>query len=100
MDPNIILLLALPVIIIFFFLPQRKKAKAQEKFIADLSKGDDVVTTSGIIGKVARLDENSVVVQSEQKTFVRVTRNAISMELTEAYFDAKSTSKEKSEKTA
>ena len=100
MDPNIILLLALPVIIIFFFLPQRKKAKAQENFTADLSKGDEVVTTSGIIGKVARLDENSVVVQTEQKTFIRFTRNAISLELTEAFFDTKSTNKEKKEKTA
>ena len=37
--------------------PQQKKAKQEERFVDELSKGQKVVTTTGIHGKVVSLDK-------------------------------------------
>lgn len=68
----------------FFIRPQAKKQKAQNTFITEIKKGDEIVTNSGIIGKVNRIDDNIVQIQIDQKTFVKVLKSAISKELTDS----------------
>jgi preprotein translocase subunit YajC len=49
---------------LFYFIairPQRKRQKEHQQMVAALSKGDEVVTSSGILGKVSSLDENYMV---------------------------------------
>lgn len=49
--------------VIFYFLairPQRKRQKEHNEMVAALSKGDEVVTTAGILGKVTNLNEEYV----------------------------------------
>lgn len=81
-------ILIIVVFYFFFIRPQNKKQKEQASFSDDIQKGDDVVTASGIIGKVNKLDENIITLEVGTKTFIRVTRNAISKEMTEAIFAA------------
>jgi len=59
----------LPMLIIFiavfYFLlvrPQSKRAKEQRKLLDSLAMGDEVLTTGGIIGRVAKLRDNYVVI--------------------------------------
>lgn len=74
------------VIMYFFFLrPQIKRQKEQNQFQLGLKKGDEVVTASGIIGQITRVDENEVTIQVDPKTFIRFTKGAISKEMTESY---------------
>jgi len=50
--------------LIFYFMmwrPQSKRAKEHKALVASLAKGDEVVTSSGILGKVAKLDDDYVV---------------------------------------
>ncbi len=50
--------------VLFYFIairPQRKRQKEHATMVAGLNKGDEVVTTSGILGKVTSLDENYMV---------------------------------------
>jgi preprotein translocase subunit YajC len=50
--------------VLFYFIairPQRKRQKEHAAMVAALSKGDEVVTSSGILGKVTALDENYMV---------------------------------------
>ncbi len=50
--------------VLFYFIairPQRKRQKEHAAMVAALNKGDEVVTTSGILGKVTSLDENYMV---------------------------------------
>jgi len=80
--------LVLPLLIVatfYFFIirPQSKARKDQEAFSDALSKGMDVVTTSGIHGKINKIDGDIIQVQVDTKTFIRFTRSAISRELTE-----------------
>jgi len=78
--------LILVMIIIYFFMirPQQKKAKEQAAFQDDLKRGDNVSLSSGILGKIDRVEEDFVYVEIASKTVVKVTRNAVSKELTDA----------------
>ena len=94
MDTSIINLLFLgSIFAIFYFLmirPQAKKQKEQASFLEDLSKGDEVVTSSGIIGKITKLDDVSVQLQIDQKTFLNFTKGSINKEMTDAYHKSRS----------
>ena len=50
--------------VLFYFIairPQRKRQKEHQEMVSALSKGDEVVTSSGILGKVTTLDDNYMV---------------------------------------
>lgn len=69
----------------FMIRPQAKRQREQGSFTENLEKGDQVVTTSGIIGKVNKVDGNTITLEVG-KTFIPFTRTAISKEMTDAYF--------------
>jgi len=50
--------------VLFYFIairPQRKRQKEHQGMVSALGKGDEVVTSSGILGKVTSLDDNYMV---------------------------------------
>src|SRR6056297_65628 len=50
--------------VLFYFIairPQRKRQKEHAEMVASLNKGDEVVTSSGILGKITSLDDNYMV---------------------------------------
>lgn len=79
------LLVMVVVIWLFFIRPQTKKAKEEQTFITELEKGMEVVTKSGMIGKINKIDDKEIQLQVDTKTFIRITRGAVSKELTDAY---------------
>lgn len=89
MDPSllnpIILMVAMLVFYFLLFRPQQQKAKEQTKFLDSLEKGQDIITTSGIVGRISRIDGNIVTLQIDPKTFIRITKNAISKEMTDSF---------------
>ena len=78
------LLLIVGVFWLFFIRPQSKKAKEQKSFSHEITKGDEVVTASGIIGRINKIEDEIVTLQVDTKTFIRVPRTVISKEMTEA----------------
>lgn len=73
----------------FFIRPQIKKQKEQATFSDSLKKGDEVVTTSGIIGNINKLEDNIITLELDSKTHIRVVKGAISKEMTDQYNAAK-----------
>jgi preprotein translocase subunit YajC len=69
------------VIGIFYFLlirPQQQKAKQLRNQLAQLKRGDSVITAGGLIGTVARLvNDNEVIVEIAEGVRVRVVRSTI-----------------------
>lgn len=68
------------IFVIFYFLlirPQQKKAKEHRAMVADLAKGDEVVTTGGVLGKITDTDENFVALEISEGVNVRVQRMAV-----------------------
>lgn len=65
--------------VIFWFLlirPQQKRAKAHKQMLAELKRGDRVVTSSGIIGRILEIDDEQVLLESGDSK-LRVSRGAI-----------------------
>ena len=72
------------IVVVFFFLmirPQMKKQKEHSAMIAALAKGDEVVTTGGLLGKVTSLSENSIGLQIANDVEVQVQRGAVAQVL-------------------
>ena len=59
-------LLMLGVFYFFFMRPQMKKQKEQGAFANELKKGDEVVTASGIIGQLNKIEDNIVTLEIYQ----------------------------------
>jgi len=57
--------------------PQTKRAKEHKSLLDSLSKGDEVVTTGGILGKVTALDENFITLQISAGVDVQIQRQAV-----------------------
>ena len=67
-------------LVFFYFLflrPQSKRTKEKKQMIADMSKGVEVVTSGGILGKVVDLDDNFVKIEVADNTFIQVQRQSI-----------------------
>jgi preprotein translocase subunit YajC len=67
------------LIVFYFFLirPQIKRQKDTQKFQESLREGLEVVTNSGIIGKITKIDGPVVRLMVDEKTFIRVVKTAI-----------------------
>ena len=69
--------------VLFYFIairPQRKRQKEHGEMVSALGKGDEVVTTSGILGKVTALDDNYMVLNvanNVEMKFQRVHVHAV-----------------------
>ncbi len=82
------LLPILMIMVVFYFFmirPQQKRQKEQNSFADSLEKGKDVVTASGMIGKINKIENGVVTLQVANGVFIRVTKNSISKEMTESF---------------
>ncbi|MFV0625020.1 preprotein translocase subunit YajC [Sphingomonas sp. ac-8] len=69
------------IFVAFYFLmirPQSKRMKTLQTAIANLKKGDQVVTSGGILGRVTRIEDAVVEVEIAPNTRVRVVKATIS----------------------
>jgi preprotein translocase subunit YajC len=74
------LLFPLMIIVVFYFFlirPQVKKQKEVQKFQENLREGMEVVTNSGIIGRITKIDGPVVRLMVDEKTFMRVVKSSI-----------------------
>lgn len=73
----------LPLILIFgimYFLilrPQRTKAKQHQEMIANLRRGDTVITNGGLIGKVVKVEDNELQVEIAEGVRIKVMRGML-----------------------
>lgn len=70
------------IMAVFYFLlfrPQQRKAKEHQDMVSKVSRGDTVVTSGGLIGRVVKVtDDKEVLVEVGENVKVRVLRQAIS----------------------
>ena len=68
------------IFLIFYFMiirPQQKKAKERDRLLSNLEKGDKVITSGGIHGIIAGIDEKTLLLQISDNLKVKVERSAI-----------------------
>lgn len=74
------LLLFVPLILIFYFLiirPQSQQRKQHQAMIEAVRRGDTVVTSGGLIGKVTKVADNELTVELADNVRVRILRRMI-----------------------
>lgn len=65
---------------IFYFMiirPQQKKAKERDALLKSVKKGDKIITSSGIHGTIAGLDDVTILVDVGNNTKLKMERSAI-----------------------
>ena len=80
MDLFSALLLPLGMVVIFYFLlirPQSQRAKKHGEMLKTLRKGDTVITNGGIIGKVFKLADDEITLDTGEGGKLRVARHAV-----------------------
>jgi len=68
------------IFLIFYFMiirPQQKRAKEREKMLSNVQKGDKVVTSGGLHGVVAGIDEKTILLQVSENVKMKFERSAI-----------------------
>lgn len=91
------LMLVMFAIFYFFMIrPQVQKQKKQKTFQESLAKGQQVVTTSGLHGRIEKIEGDTITIQADTKTYLKFTSSAISRELTDEVYNAKATEAAKS----
>lgn len=75
------------IIVVFYFFmirPQVKRQKELRKYRESLKKGDKVVTTGGIYGKVTEVKESHVVIEIANDVNIKVDKAGIIMDMSDA----------------
>ncbi|NVK21349.1 MAG: preprotein translocase subunit YajC [Kangiellaceae bacterium] len=78
------LIMFVPLILIMYFMmirPQQKKMKQHKEMMNALEKGDEVMTTGGIIGKVAKIKDDFVVVAINEGMEIKFQKASIAQTL-------------------
>lgn len=71
-------------LVIFYLMiwrPQSKRAKEQKNLLGNLQKGDEVVTTSGIAGRIVKLTDDFVVLEVSDTVELKFQKAAIAATL-------------------
>ena len=79
-DPLMSFLPLVLIFVVFYFLlirPQTKRAKEHKKMVEGLAKGDEVVTSGGLLGRITQVGENFVQVKVAKGVEVKIQKQSI-----------------------
>ncbi len=74
----ILIMVGIFVLLYMFMLrPQRKRMQAQQQLLSDLQVGDDILTASGIYGRIHSFDQDSLFLEISDDNLIKITRASI-----------------------
>jgi preprotein translocase subunit YajC len=71
------MLLIFGVMYLLVIRPQSKRAKETQKMLSELKKGDEVVTTGGMIGRISGIKDTEITLQVQEGVRIRIQRSAV-----------------------
>lgn len=75
------LIFMIGLFVVFYFLlirPQVKRAKEHKKLTESVSKGDEVITGGGLLGRVVEADDSFVTLEIAEGVEVKIQRQSVS----------------------
>jgi preprotein translocase subunit YajC len=78
---NSLIIPTMLIIGIMYFLmirPQQKRLKEHQAMVAGIRRGDTIVTSGGIIGKVAKVEDQELQVEFAEGVKIKILRSSIS----------------------
>ena len=79
-DPTFSFIMLIALFAVFYFVlirPQSKRQKEHKAMVASLSKGDEVVTNGGLLGKITNVGDSFVTVEIADGLEVKVQRLSV-----------------------
>jgi len=80
-DAGLIQIVMLVGLFIFFYFiairPQRKRQQEHSDMVSKLAKGDEVVTNSGILGKITKLEDDYVALKVADNVELKFQKSAV-----------------------
>ncbi len=67
------------VVLFYFFLirPQSKRQKEHKQMVSDLQKGEEVITTGGILGKIIKVNEGFITLEIAKDVSLNIQKSAV-----------------------
>ena len=69
------------LIAVFYFIlirPQMKQAKTHKKMVESLAKGDEVVTSGGVLGRISEIGDSFMLLEVAKDVQIKVQKHAVS----------------------
>ena len=79
-DPLASLILPIGLVVLFYFFlirPQSKRQKEHKQMVNDLQKGEEVLTSGGILGKITRINDDFVSLEIAKDVILKIQKSAI-----------------------
>ena len=92
LGPILPFVLVIGIFYVLVFLPQRKRQKQMQEMVSTLKTGDKVVTTSGIIGTITSIKDNSLMLRTGQVN-IEVQRASVAAMQTDSSVEVKGNGK-------
>src|SRR5699024_9983903 len=73
----IMLVVMMGVFYFFLIRPQQKRAKEHKNLVQGLNKGDEVVTSGGILGKVVKVTDDFIVVEISNNLEIKLQKQSV-----------------------
>ena len=83
-SPWVTLIMFAAIFAIFYFLlirPQKKQQEEHEEMVQALTKGDEVMTVGGIVGKIIHVDGDVLTIKTAGDTRLEVRREKVGQKL-------------------
>lgn len=80
-DGTVSLILIAAIFVVFYFMlirPQNKRAKAHRELVNNLKKGDEIVTSGGILAKIVNVDDVYIKISPAEGVEISLQRGAVS----------------------
>ena len=83
---NMLLMMGLMILVFYFFMirPQMKRQKELNKFRSELQKGDKIVTTGGLYGKIEEIKDNIIILEVAPNVKLKVDKSVVLKDISDA----------------
>ena len=79
-DPLASLILPIGLVVLFYFFlirPQSKRQKEHKNLVNDLQKGEEILTSGGILGKVVNIKDDFIILEIAKETLLTIQKNSV-----------------------
>jgi preprotein translocase subunit YajC len=79
-DPLAYLILPIGMVVLFYFFlirPQSKRQKEHKQLVSDLQKGEEIITSGGILGKITGIKDDFLILEIAKETSLKIQKSAV-----------------------
>ena len=82
--PGLDLFIIVAFALVFYLIvwrPQSKRAKEHRELVADLAKGDEIITNGGLVGRITKVEDQFIIFEAAENVELRLQKSAVTQAL-------------------